>query len=218
MKIRFVSRVRVKAFKDGYESEGEDLILFGFNGMGVVSYEQELSGESGFFEETALLSKSAKAVVVCGCVTDTRGIKRKSALVAENGRLCGICDMLHALDGEVSVGAGLKIYSTKIGRMGVVVADDIAFPEAVKSLALCSADFIVCPFGRVQSTLQQVLLRAYAYLYGVPIFFCGEGYCAVANTSGSIAFSSPYSPVSVAFDSAQEYHLIQTRQRISAEE
>ncbi len=218
MRIRFVNRGKVKTFKDGYESEGEDLIVFGFNGMGVVSYEKELNGESGFFEEAALLSKTSKAVVVCGCVTDTRGIKRKSAVVAENGRLCGICDMLHSIDGEVSVGAGLKIYPTKIGRMGVLVAEDIAFPEAVKSLALCSADFIVCPFGRVRSSLQQVLLRAYAYLYGVPIFLCGEGYCAVAKPSGSIAFSSPHSPVSFEVDNQQEYHLIETRRRISMDE
>ncbi len=217
MKIRFVGRGKVKSFKESYESEGEDLILFGFNGMGVVSYEKELSGESGFFEEAALLSKTAKSVVVCGCITDTRGIKRKSVLVAENGRLCGICDMLHAIDDEVAAGAGLKIYQTKIGRMGVLVADDIAFPEAAKSLALCSADFIVCPFGKVQSSLQQVLLRAYAYLYGIPIFLCGEGYCAAARPNGSIVFSSPHSPVSFETDNEQEYHLIETRRRMSVD-
>lgn len=218
MKIRFVSRGKVKAFKDGYESEGEDLIVFGFNGMGTVSYEQELKGESGFFEEAALLSKTAKATVVCGCITDTRGIKRKSALVAENGRLCGISDMLYAIDGEVSAGAGLKIYPTKVGRMGVLIAEDIFFPEAVKSLALCSADFIVCPFGKMYSALQQVLLRAYAYLYGVPILLCGDGYSAIAKPNGSIAFSSPHSPASFTFENQQEFHLIETRRRLSVDE
>ena len=218
MKIRFVSRGKVKSFKDGYESEGEDFIIFGFNGMDTVSYEKELKGESAFFEEAALLSKMAKATVVCGCITDTRGIKRKSAVVADNGRICGISDMLHVIDGEVAAGAGLKIYSTSLGRMGVLVAEDVAFPDTVKSLALCSADFIVCPFGKLRSSLQQVLLRAYAYLYGVPIFLCGEGYCVIAKPNGTIDFSSPHSPVSVEFDNLQEYHLIEARRRVSIDD
>ena len=136
MKIRFVGRGRLREFKENYESEGEELILFGFEGMGEVSYEKELKGESDFFEETALLSKAAKGVVVCGCVTDTRGHKRKSAVVAERGKLVGVSDMLNVIDGEVSAGAALRIYETKLGRMGVAVAEDILFPEVIKSLAL----------------------------------------------------------------------------------
>ncbi len=213
MKIRFIARGRLKAFKESYENEEEDLILLGFNGLGEVSYEKELKGESGFFEEAALLSKTAKAVVVCGCITDTRGQKRKSAVVAENGRLCGVSDMLHAVDGEVGAGAALRIYETKAGRMGVLVAEDIHFPDAVKSLTLCGSDFIVCPFGRMTDSMQQVLLRSYAYLYGVPIFFCGDGYSMIAASDGSICFASPHSPVAAEFENAQEYHLIETRRR-----
>ncbi len=73
MKICFVSKESVNTFKAEYVSEGEELLLFGFEGMGEVSYEKELKGESNLFEEGALLSKQANAVLVCGCVTNTRG-------------------------------------------------------------------------------------------------------------------------------------------------
>ncbi len=213
MKIRFVSRGRLQSFKESYQSEGEDLLLFGFEGMEEVSYEKELKGESDEFHQTALLSKRSNAVTVCGCVTDTRGFKRKSALVAENGKLLGVSDMLHAIDGEVSAGAALRIYETKLGRMGVIVSEDILFPEVVKSLALCGSDFIVCVFEDLTDGLTKCILRAYAYLYGIPIFFCGVGYSMIADMGGGLCFSSPHSPIGTEFENVKEYHLIETRRR-----
>lgn len=213
MRICFVSKGSLQAFKDSYDGEHADLIVFGFDGMGEVSYEKELKGESGFFEDAALLSKTAKTALVCGCITDTRGHKRKSAVVAQNGRLSGVSDMLHIVDGELGAGAALRIYDTKIGRMGVAVAEDLHFPEVVKSLAVCGSDFIVCPFGCITDSLQSVLLRASAYTYGVPIFFCAKGYSMIADSRGSICFASPQSPVYTDFENTREYHLVETRRR-----
>ena len=223
MRICFVTGGTLKDFRARYKEEccgGDeteqpkiDLYVFGFGCLGEVSYERELKGETTDFEDAALLSKESKALVVCGCITDTRGHKRKSALVAENGRLKGVSDMLHAVDGEVSSGAALRIYDTQIGRLGITVAEDLHFPEVVRSLAICGSDFIVCPFGKVRNALQSVLLRASAYCYGVPIFFGGDGYSMIADVSGDILFSSPYSPVCVDFENKHEYHLIETRHR-----
>ena len=213
MKICFVGRGRLRDFKESYQYNGEELIIFGFEGMGEVSYEKELNGASNFFEEAALLSKNTKATVVCGCITNMRGHKRKSALVAEEGKLVGVSDMLNVIDGEVGAGATLRIYDTKIGRMGIAVEEDILFPETVKSLALCGSDFIVCPFTRVRDTLTQTLLRAYGYLYGIPILFCGVGYSMIADMGGSICFASPQSPIIENVKIEKEYHLVETRRR-----
>lgn len=213
MRICFVSRGRISECKEREEFENADLILFGFDGIGEVSYEKELKGESGYFQELATLSGKEKNLVLCGCVTDTRGHKRKSAVVAENGRILGVSDMLNVIDGEVGSGASLRVYDTKIGKVGVAVADDLNFPETVKALAVCGSDYIVCPFGGVMDCLQTVLLRAYAYCYGVPIFFCGIGYSMIADVSGNIAFASPQSTVATNFENVREYHLIETRRR-----
>ncbi len=213
MKIRFVSRGRLRAFTEGYESEGEELILFGFDGMDEVSYEKELKGESDEFERAALLSKAAKTTVVCGCITDTRGLKRKSAVVAEGGRLVGVSDAMHAIDGETNAGAALRIYDVKAGRMGLLVADDLLFPEAIRSLSLCGSDFIVCIFGGVRDTLTQSIVRTYAYLYGVPVLFCGVGSAMIADVGGSITFSSREASSIAEMQNAREYHLVETRRR-----
>lgn len=214
MRIGFVSRGGLRAFKEEQEKQPPqaNVLVFGFWGREEINYERELKGETNFFEDAALLSKNSGGVVVCGCITNARGHKRKSAVVAEEGRLCGVSDMMNVIDGEVGSGAALRIYDTKAGRMGVVVAEDLHFPGVVKSLAVCGSDFIVCPFGRA-STIQSVLLRANAYCYGVPIFFCGEEYSMLADASGNIAFASPQSPAYFDFENKREYHLVETRRR-----
>ncbi len=223
MRICFITGGTLGGFLEQYQAECKDevdceqdktdLFLFGFGRVGEVSYERELKGETNDFENMARLSKLSKAVVVCGCVTDTRGHKRKSAVVAENGRLKGVSDMLHAVDGEVSSGAALRVYDTQVGRLGVAVAEDLYFPEVVRSLAICGSDFIACPFGRVGDSLLSALLRTNAFCYGVPMLFGGDGYSMVADVAGNIVFASPHSPVVTDFENKHEYHLIETRRR-----
>ncbi len=217
MRICFVCQGSLRDYTEACtqkdcEREEVDLIFFGFNGMGEVSYERELKGETSLFEEAARLSKERNCVVVCGCITDTRGHKRKSAVVAQKGRLSGVSDMTNVVDGEVNSGASLRVYETQIGRMGVIVGEDLDFPEVVKALAVCGSDFIVCPFGKADE-VRAALLRAGAYCYGVPILFCADGYCTIADVSGEIVFASPQSPASLEFTPIKEYHLVETRRR-----
>lgn len=214
MRVCLVSRGALCALKDVCAEEKADITVFGFESMGEVSYERELKGETRFFEDAALLSKTHKNVVVCGCVTDTRGHKRKSAVVAENGRLSGVSDMLHVIDGEMGSGAALRIYETKAGKMGVAVAEDLRFPSVIKSLAVCGSDFIVCPCGQV-GEIHSVLARAHAYCYGLPVIVCGNGYSAIADATGKITFATPESPAFFDLCLRKEYHLVETRRRFA---
>lgn len=213
MRICFVSRGSLNGFWDNYGGSDADVVFFGFQGLGEVSYERELKGETGYFEDVAILSKENHNIVVAGCVTDTRGLKRKSAVVAENGRILGISDMLNAVDGEFGSGAGLRVYETKIGRLGVAVAEDLYFPEILRTLAVCGSDYILCPFGVVSDYTESLLLRAGAFSYGVAMCLCGTGYSQIADISGATLFSSPDSPVEFSFEKKQEYHLVETRRR-----
>ena len=216
MRICFVNRGTVCSYLEEVEKqdprERADVVLFGFGGGEEVNYERELKGETRFFEDVAVLSKLQKGLVVCGCVTDTLGHKRKSAVVAERGKLLGVSDMLHAIDGEVSAGAALRVYDTKEGKAGVAVAEDLLFYDVVKSLVLCGSDFIVCPFGKTKGG-ESVLLRADAYRFGVPILFCADGYCMIVNGKGEVVFASPQSPAFAGFKTVKQYHLVETRRR-----
>ena len=214
MRVGFVVKGDLQGLKNTPQVEEGGLLLLGFDTFGEVSYEKELKGESACFEEIALLSKRLKNVVVCGCVTDTRGLKRKSAIIADNGKILGVSDMLNVTDGEKNCGANLRVYETKAGKIGVAVAEDLYFPETIKALSLCGADYVVCPFERVTCSIQSVLLRAYAFSFGTPIFLCARGYAMIADGAGEIAFSSPQSPVYFDFINVKEYHVLQTRRRL----
>ena len=61
------------------------LTVFSFNGLGLVSYKKELSGETEYFRDVATFSKQTDGVVICGCDTDTYGVFRHSAVIADNG-------------------------------------------------------------------------------------------------------------------------------------
>ncbi len=211
MRIGFVGRGQVSNYA---ETEGEraDVVLFAFDGA-EVSYEKELKGETCFFESVARLSKRENNVVVFGCITDTMGIRRKSVLVASSGKSLGVSDMLNAVDGEVGAGAGLRVYDTAVGKMGVIVAEDLCFSDTARALSLCGSDFIVCPFGEVESELQKTLVCANAYFSGTPVLFCGKNRCIAADSSGEVLFSSPHSPVYFDCQIQKEYHLIETRRK-----
>ena len=213
MRICFVSRGTLAEFLKISDGVDADLVLCGFQALGEVSFEKELKEETRYFEQVAQLSRCMDAVVVCGCMTDAKGFKRKSAVVAERGRLLGVSDMLNALDGEVSVGASLRVYETKLGRLGVAVAEDLYFPEIAKSLAACGSECILCPYGRVESGVEGVLLRAQAFCYGVPMVLCGVGYSAMAGVDGELLAASPDSPFVQEYYGVKEYHLVETRRR-----
>lgn len=220
MRICFVSKEDVEEYlqklKQAEEREECELTLFGFNGAGEVSYEKELKGETAYFEGIAKLSRMQNSVVVCGCVTNACGHKRKSAVVAERGKILGVSDTLHAVDGKTACGAELRVYETALGKMGVAVADDLRFPEVFKTLVLCGSDFIVCPAQSAEE-IQSALLRAHAYCYGTQIYFCAKGCVWAADTDGNLAFSSQESPAVSDFVYKKEYRLVETRRRLSYE-
>lgn len=113
-----------------------DLALFGFNRLGEVDYESELSGRSDKFEEAARLSRAASCGVVCACKTVSRGVRRKSAAVADRGKLLGIADMNHVFGGEeYKSGACLGLYSVGGYKVGVCIENDLYFPEGVRALS-----------------------------------------------------------------------------------
>ena len=213
MRICFVSRGGISTHVKELQELKAELIIGGFKSLGEVSYERELKEETNYFEQVANLSQVTGAVVICGCITDTKGFKRKSAVVAEGGRLLGVSDMLNVMDGEMNSGAALKVYDTKVGKLGVLVAEDLCFPEMAKSLTLCGSDVIVCPYGVVENGVESVLVRAHAFCYGAPVCLCGIGYSAIGGVDGSLAFASPVNLSVAELEGVKEYHLIETRRR-----
>ena len=214
MRICFVTSGDLGTYSEKQANYSAEVVCFSFMALGDVSYERELKGETSLFEDVALLSKEGQNVVICGCYSDSRGIRRKSVVVADRGRILGVSDMLNRLDcAEYRPGAGIKIFDTKAGKIGIIVAEDLYFPQVVETLSLCGADLIVCIFEELNESLEQVLIRANAYLYGVPVCLCAYGYAQAADIAGKLAFASPKSPCIYEMQREQEYHIVETRRR-----
>ena len=188
-----------------------DIAVFGFKGLGEVDYESELKGLSDKFEDAARLSKSAKCGVVSGCRTKSRGVLRKSVSVADRGKLLGISDMNHVIDTEdYKSGAGLGVYSVGGYKVGLCIENDLMFPDGLKALSLCGCNVIVVFLEELKTSVPPLLIRAYSYLYGVPVIMCAGNMAYFAETSGEIASSSqPYSLFEVT--PQNRYHIITTR-------
>ncbi|MBO5714042.1 MAG: hypothetical protein J6R83_01295, partial [Clostridia bacterium] len=142
------------------ELNGLQLIVFGFNGLGLVSYKKELAGDTEYFSDLAKFSKQTSSVVICGCDTDTYGVFRHSAVIADKGKILGVSDMAHALDdSEFVSGGAFRVYETSIGKIGVIVGEDLFISDTGKFMALCDAVIIVWVMKKIEECMPEIMLR-----------------------------------------------------------
>lgn len=189
-----------------------DVALIGFGYIGDVDYSCELQGKSDKLGSFARLTKHSGCAAVCGCRTDSRGLKRKSAAVAEGGRLLGITDMLHVEGGEdYKSGAYLGLYKLGGYKIGLCIDNDLHYPENIKSLSLCGCNLLLC-LAESAHTMSPLLIRAYAYLYGMPVAMCAGNCAYFADIGGSIITSaSPFTLFSA--QPKNNYRVVTTRRR-----
>lgn len=191
-----------------------DLVVFSFNGLGLVSYKKELKGETEYFHDLAKFSKQISSVVVCGCDTDTYGVFRHSAVIADKGKILGVSDMAHSLDeGEFVSGGNFRVYDTSVGKIGIIVAEDLFFPESARVLTLCDADIIVCIFSRIENFVPQIMLRACSFANGVAMALCANNYACVSDIRGNVVLSGSADILTNKIKIEKDYHLISSRRR-----
>ena len=167
------------------------LVVFNLKGLGTVSYESELDGGTEHFSDLAKLSKELKSVIIAGCDTDTYGAFRKSAVVADCGKLLGVSDGVYVTEGsEYTGGVNFIVYKTSVGKIGVIIDSDIYSFDAVKAMSLSDADLIVCVFDSLENFSVETVVKAESFLCGIPIAVCGVNYSLLANSNGEVEFSS----------------------------
>ena len=191
-----------------------DLTVFAFNGLGLVSYKKELEGETEYFHDLAKLSKQASSVLISGCDTDTYGVFRHSVVIADKGKVLGVSDMAHSIDdSEFVAGGNFRVYDTSAGKIGIIVGEDLFFPESSRVLTLCDADVIVCVMKNVETYMPQIMLRASAFSNGVPMVLCAENYYAIADIRGNVVVSGTSNIITSKITIEKDYHLISSRRR-----
>lgn len=216
MKICFVTDGTVKDFaaKTADLYLKADILIFNAEGMGSVSYGKELTGETESFQEIAALSKKMGCVIIAGCDTETYGVMRRSALICEKGKILGVSDMAHTIDESNYVsGGGFRVYETEIGKIGLLVQEDLYFPETLRVLTLCDADIIVNVFKEIKNHIPVLMARSGAFANGVAVLCCACNYAFIADVKGELLYSTPKKISEIEFSVEKDYHLIQARRK-----
>ncbi len=216
MKVCFLTTGNISSAEEGKLSQmqGADLVIFGFNGLGLVSYKKELSGETEYFQDLAKLSKQLSSVIVCGTDTDTYGVYRHSAVVADNGRILGVTDMMHAVEGSEYVASGaIKVYETSKGKIGVLINQDLFSPKIIEILSMCDADIIVCIFNKIEDQIPQIVLRSSAFIFGLPMCLVAKSYAIVSDEGGKVIISGASDIVKADVKIEKKYYIISNRKR-----
>jgi predicted amidohydrolase len=98
--------------------------------------------------EIRRIAEAAGDMVVTVGFCEQDGDRRYNSAVAVcNGAVLGLHRKVHQPlreDASYSAGEGFAAFDTPVGRIGMVICYDKAFPEAARTLALDGAEIIVC--------------------------------------------------------------------------
>ncbi len=209
------NKTLTEVWQDSLDLIGDSkVVVFGFNGLGLVSYKKELSGESEYFQDLARFSRQNNYVVISGCDTEIDGEYRHSAVISDKGKILGVSDAVHSIDeSEFLSGGNFRVYDTSVGKIGLLVADDLFFPESVRVLSSCDADTIICIYKKIENSLPQIMLRAGAFSNGIVMSLIAKNYYMVSNIKGEIISAGSDEINKTKIKIEKDYHLIGSRRR-----
>lgn len=181
-----VKAVHAKGDLDELDVDGCDVIVVGYDGE-TVKYVKELKGETNVLKNLADFSRKNRVCVVYACDTDNYGVVKRSAAVVDDGKLLGISDMTVAFSSSpYAIGANGKLYDLKSGKIAVAICDDLTSFELMRAFAVCGADAVVAlQKGKIKET-HGILLRAYAYLTGLPFLLVADDGAICSSPSGEL--------------------------------
>ena len=212
MKVLCYNLLNVKG-ADVKKFDSYDVIVFGFEGLNKIRYKNELNGTESVLQNFASISKTSKKIIVSGAITDNYGVVRKSAVIVDNGKLLGISDMnLNVNSSGYSQGGGYRVYQTSKGRIGLIICDDIIDYDAVKSMSLCDADFIIV-IESEEKPQYELLIRAYSYLFGVPIMLISNSNTIACDLTGEICGGSREKISEIILPTKKTYRVVQNKRR-----
>lgn len=94
-----------------------------------------------------LAALAGELVVVAGYCEDAGGRLYNSAVCVSGGRVLGNHRKVHQPLSEhttYDAGTGFAAFDTPVGRLGMLICYDKAFPESARALAMDGAEIVVC--------------------------------------------------------------------------
>lgn len=159
------------------------LMVCGYGVLGNLDLIEELKGNTNVIRAIAKVSADSKTVAVAGINATLYQRIYRSAIVIDNGKILGISDMVHTLEIGFDSGRSLRVYDTSLGKFGVLVGDDIMFPECARALRLQGAEMIFHITPK-KSYSQQIAVSANALFNGIPILTVSRNDTMAYNLNG----------------------------------
>lgn len=166
------------------------LVIMGYGIIDDINLVQELSGDSECIKDLCILSKQKNLNMIIGVVAKCYTKVFLSALVIDKGAIIGMSDMTHNLNSEFSLGYSYRIYNMCNHRIGVLVGDDIFFPEATRALCVNGADFIAHIGQRSLSPNLSGIIKTLSHLNGTSIISVGDLGCISSEEDGALSLVS----------------------------
>lgn len=144
---------RIAAAVAAARAEGVALVAFPEAALG--GYLSDLAGDAApppalrvnGPEIARLIEIAGDTVVVAGFCEDDGMHLYNSAVAVGAGRVLGVHRKVHqplSEDSTYAAGRGFAAFDTPVGRVGMMICYDKAFPEAARALALDGAQILVC--------------------------------------------------------------------------
>lgn len=158
---------RIEGILDEARSRGTHLVvlpeatlggyLANLDGAGDVSLPPALDVDGP--EVTRLARLAGDLVVTAGLCESDGGHRYNTAVAVTGDGVLGVHRKVHQPLGEgasYAAGDSFRAFDSPVGRMGMMICYDKAFPEAARDLALDGAEVICCmsawPTGRTNTT------------------------------------------------------------------
>ncbi len=186
-----------------------DVLVLPFGCIPCVDYKREIEGGDGALRFVSDLSGELGCVIAAGAETDNYGIMRRSVIVADCGSLMGVSDMVHAVQADrYAAGGGFRVYDTSKGKIGIIVDEDLYFPEVPRILTLCGSEILLSVADNLNNDMCTVLARAYSFTNGIPsAVSCGGSTLAVDGKGEVLSENTE----SVKIELNREYKLMRAR-------
>lgn len=124
-----------------------DIVICNFLACPNLNIEKEAFAKADKLYNLCVLSKQTNSVIIMGTITNVLDSIYKSVVVIDKGKLVGISDMVEEeMDSIYTLGDEYRVYQTSIGKIGVIVSQDMFNAEVFSLLTKCGSDFLVCVY------------------------------------------------------------------------
>jgi len=159
--------------KDCLKADKNSVVVYPYNSFSPVDLSSEIVGGGGVVKKLAECSKAIDGSIFCGVKTFILDIKHISVAVCNKGRLVDIVDRAsNYLGDEFGTSNKIKVFSTKMGRIGLLVDSDCLLESSWQKTAE-HADIMLC-INRGNDEISKEEVRLFSACYKISYVYVDD--------------------------------------------